>query len=49
MEHTPKKNVNPNHKKTKGRICELPNEVGMSHLGEALDSHTQQPEVHNQL
>ena len=33
-EHTPK-NVNPNHKQTKGRICELPNEAGMSRLGEA--------------
>ena len=33
-EHTPK-NVKPNHKQTKGRICELQNEVGMSLLGEA--------------
>ena len=33
-EHTPK-NVNPNHKQTKGRICELPSEVGMFFLGEA--------------
>ena len=33
-EHTPKK-VKPNHKQTKGRICELPNEAGMSFLGEA--------------
>ena len=33
-EHTPK-NVKPNHKQTKGRIRELPSEVGMSHLGEA--------------
>ena len=27
--------VKPNHKQTKGRICELMNEVGMSRLGEA--------------
>ena len=33
-EHTPK-NVKPNHKQTKHRICELPNEAGISHLGEA--------------
>ena len=33
----------------KGRISELPNEAGMSHLGEAWDSHTQQAEVRNQL
>ena len=32
-----------------GWISELPNEVGMSHLGEAWDSHTQQAEVCNQL
>ena len=33
----------------KGRISELPNEAGMSRLGEAWDSHTQQAEVRNQL
>ena len=33
----------------KGRITELPNEAGMSLLGEAWDSHTQQAEVRNQL
>ena len=33
----------------KGWINELPNEAGMSHLGEAWDSHTQQAEVRNQL
>ena len=33
----------------KGWISELPNEAGMSLLGEAWDSHTQQAEVHNQL
>ena len=33
----------------KGWISELLNEVGMSHLGEAWDSHTQQAEVRNQL
>ena len=33
----------------KGRICELPNEAGMCHLGEARDSHTQQAEVRNQV
>ena len=32
-EHTPK-NVKPNHKQTKGRICELSNQAGVSHLGE---------------
>ena len=33
----------------KGRISDLPNEAGMSRLGEAWDSHTQQAEVRNQL
>ena len=33
----------------KGWISELPNEAGMSRLGEAWDSHTQQAEVRNQL
>ena len=33
----------------KGRICELLNEVGMSHPGEAWVYHTQQVEVRNQL
>ena len=33
----------------KGWISELPNEVGMSHLGEAWDSHPQQAKVRNQL
>ena len=33
----------------KGWINELPNEAGMSRLGEAWDSHTQQAEVRNQL
>ena len=33
----------------KGWISELLNEAGMSHLGEAWDSHTQQVEVRNQL
>ena len=33
----------------KGRISELPNEAGMSFLGEAWDFHTQQAEVRNQL
>ena len=33
----------------KGKISELPNEAGMSLLGEAWDSQTQQVEVHNQL
>ena len=33
----------------KGRISDLPNEAGMSRLGEAWDSHTQQVEVRNQL
>ena len=35
-------NLNPNNKQTKGRISDLPNEVGMYHLGEAWDSHKQQ-------
>ena len=33
----------------KGWISELPNVAGMSRLGEAWDSHTQQAEVRNQL
>ena len=33
----------------KGWISELLNEVGMSHLGEAGDFHTQQAEVRSQL
>ena len=33
IEHTPK-NVKTNHKKTKGRICEILNEAGMSLLAE---------------
>ena len=33
----------------KGWINELPNEVGMSFLGEAWDSDTQLTEVRNQL
>ena len=33
----------------KGWVSELPNEAGMSHLGEAWDSHTQQVEARNQL
>ena len=36
-------------KSIKGRISELPNEAGMSRLGEVGDSHTQQVEVRNQL
>ena len=36
-------------KANKGWISELLNEAGMSHLGQALESHTQQAEVRNQL
>ena len=47
-EHTPIK-CKAKLQANKDRICELLDEAGMSHLGEARDSHTQQVEVRNQL
>ena len=47
-EHTPIK-CKAKSQENKGRICDLLNEAGMSHLGEVWDSHTQQAEVCNQL
>ena len=48
MEHTPIQ-CKSKSQANKGRICKLPNEAGMSLLGEDSDSHTQQVEVRNQL